>query len=53
MIGANFSNWGEVADAAYYTGAGGGEALWLWISIALCVIACVIGNRHEAKVNAK
>jgi len=52
MIGAKFDGWDKVVDAAYYTGHGSGEAIWLWVSIILCVLACVMGHRHEAKANA-
>ena len=52
MIGAQFSNWGEVVDAAYYAGYGGGEALWLFVSIILCIVACFWGHTHENKVNS-
>ncbi len=52
MIGTPFEgSWDTVTDAAYYTGAGG-EAIWLWISIALCILACVIGHMHEARANS-
>ena len=35
MIGAPFESWDAVAGASYYTGLGGGELIWLVISIAL------------------
>ncbi len=50
-MGASFSNWNDVVDAAYYTGHGSGEAIWLWVSIILCVIALIWGHTHERKVN--
>lgn len=50
-MGASFDSWDKVVDAAYYTGAGSGELIWLVISIALCVLACVVGHRHENKIN--
>ena len=53
MIGAPFEgSWDAVVDAAYYNGAGG-ELIWLLISIALCILACVVGHRHESKVNSE
>jgi len=51
-MGAPFEgSWDAVKDAAYYVGAGGWEGVWLFISIALCILACVMGHRHEAKAN--
>ena len=44
-------SWDSVVDAAYYAGQGQ-ELWWLLISIALCVLACWWGHRHEAKANA-
>ena len=44
-------SWDAVKDSAYYVGAGGGEAIWLIISIALCVLALFMGHRHESKAN--
>lgn len=33
---------------SYYTGFGSGsEGLWLVLSIALCLVALVVGVRHE------
>ena len=40
-------SWNGV-DAAYYTGAGSGEMIWLIVSIVCCVVALIIGHSHEA-----
>jgi uncharacterized membrane protein YidH (DUF202 family) len=41
------STWNGV-DAAIYMGAGTPmESVWLWLSVALCVIAVVLGSKHE------
>ena len=41
------ASWNGV-EGAYYTGAGGGgEPLWLLVSIGLCVLALVLGMTHE------
>ena len=53
MVGAQFNSWADVVDSAYYTGAGSGEALWLWISILLCILALWWGHGHEARANIK
>ncbi len=49
-MGAPFDTgtWNGV-EGAYYTGAGGGELLWLLVSIACCIAAIWIGHRHETK----
>ena len=52
MFGAQFSNWGDVADSAYYTGHNSGELLWLLLSILLCILALWWGHRHESAANA-
>ena len=44
-------SWDAVANAPYYVGVGGWELPWLLISIALCVLALVIGHRHESAAN--
>ncbi len=48
MIGAPFDSgtWEGITES-YYAGAGG-EAIWLGISVALCVIALIGGHIHEA-----
>jgi len=51
-MGAPFEgSWDAVVDSAYYAGAGG-EFIWLMVSIALCILACVIGHGHESKANS-
>jgi hypothetical protein len=39
---------------SYYTGFGSGmEPLWLAVSIGLCVVALVIGVKHEKEAYAR
>ena len=45
-MGTDITDW-SVITAEYYTGAGGSEALWLIISIILCIIPLVVGSKHE------
>ena len=45
-MGTEITDWAAV-DGAYYTGLGGGEALWLCVAIAICVVAVVMGSKHE------
>ncbi|MBX2885728.1 MAG: hypothetical protein KTR32_37575 [Granulosicoccus sp.] len=49
-MGAPFDSgtWTGV-EAAYYTGHGGGEGLWLWVSVAMCVVALIVGHVDEIK----
>ena len=51
MLGSPIEDgsWNSVADAAYYAGHGGGEAVWLIVSIVLCVVALFVGARHESQ----
>jgi len=53
MIGVPFDTgtWEGVTEA-YYAGAGG-EATWLYISIALCVVALIGGAVHEGNAYRK
>jgi len=50
-MGAPFETWDKVVDGVYYAGVGM-EGIWLVISIALCILACVIGHRHESSANS-
>lgn len=52
MFGASFENWADVVGSSYYTGFEGGEVIWLFIAIALCVISLFVGHSHESKANS-
>lgn len=45
MIGTTITDWSAV-DGAYYAGAGS-EAIWLFLSMLLCIAALIAGSRHE------
>lgn len=45
MIGTDITDWAAV-EGAYYAGQGG-EAIWLILSMILCVAALIFGSRHE------
>ena len=45
-MGTSITDWSAVS-AEYYTGAGGGEALWVIVAIALCIIPLIVGSKHE------
>ena len=46
MIGTSITDWSTV-EGAMYAGAGGGEMIWLIISVVLCIASLVVGNKHE------
>jgi len=38
----------DALTGAIFMGAGGSmPAIWTWISVAVCVLACVVGSKHE------
>lgn len=46
-MGSTFDTWNGV-EGAYYMGAGTSmEAVWLFLSIGMCVYALVVGLAHE------
>ena len=51
-MGTSITDW-TVVTAEYYTGAGGGEAFWLIVSVILCIVPLVIGSRHELEAYKK
>jgi hypothetical protein len=51
LIGTNITDWNTV-DGAYYAGQGT-EAVWLGLSVLLCVAALIAGLRHEKKAYSK
>ncbi|TAG24761.1 MAG: hypothetical protein EAZ40_06075, partial [Rhodobacterales bacterium] len=51
MIGTNITDWAAV-EGAYYAGMGS-EAIWLFLSMALCAGALILGAMHEKKAYKK
>ena len=51
MIGTDITDWAAV-EGAYYAGMGS-EAIWLFLSMILCVGALVLGALHEKKAYKK
>ena len=49
-MGAPFSDsWNNAVDAAYFVGFGGSwPAIWLFVSIALCLIPLFVAHSHES-----
>jgi hypothetical protein len=45
LIGTEITDWAAV-DGAYYAGQGT-EAIWLGLSVLLCIAALIAGLRHE------
>lgn len=46
------ASWNGV-EGAYYAGAGGGELLWLLVSIGICGLALFVGLIHEGHSYSK
>ena len=46
-MGSAFDTWNEVAGAIYMGAGSSWELIWLLVSIAMCVIACIVGSKHE------
>jgi len=51
-MGTTITDWSTV-EGAYYTGASGGEFIWLIVAVALTVIPLVVGNKHEHETYKK
>ena len=51
LIGTDITTWSAV-EGAYYAGQGT-EAIWLVLSMVLCVFALVAGSRHETAAYRK
>ena len=52
-MGSIFDTWNGV-EGAIYPGAGGmWEHFWLYISIAMCVVALWLGHAHETEAYKK
>lgn len=51
LIGTEVTNWSAV-EGAYYAGQGT-EAIWLGLSMVLCIAALVAGSRHETAAYRK
>ena len=51
MIGTDITDWAAV-EGAYYAGMGS-EAIWLFLSMILCVGALVLGALHEKEAYKK
>ena len=46
-MGSAFDTWNEIAGPIYMGANTSWETIWLAVSAAICVIALVIGSRHE------
>ncbi|MDP3197599.1 hypothetical protein [Tabrizicola sp.] len=51
LIGTNITDWSTV-EGAYYAGQGT-EAIWLGLSLLLCIVVLVAGSRHESAAYRK
>ena len=50
-MGTDITDWAAV-EGAYYTGIGA-EGIWLGIAIIICIVAIVMGSRHELEAYKK
>ena len=48
-MGSAFDTWTNVEGAIYMGANTSWEVIWLVVSIAFCVAACIVGSRHELK----
>ena len=46
-MGFNFANANEMTGAIFMGAGGAMPSIWVWISVAICVVACIVGARHE------
>ena len=46
-MGSAFETWNDVAGPLYMGANTSWESIWLWIAVALCVVALIVGSRHE------
>ena len=53
MFGSPLGEAGWAGAETYYPGAGGGETIWLLVSIALCAVALIAGIVHERHAYAR
>ena len=52
-MGSVFETWNDVAGAIYPGAGGAWEHIWLWLSIAMCVMALWKGHQHESEAYEK
>lgn len=46
-MGSNFSSWEGIEGAIYMGANTSWEGIWTLVSIGCCVVALIIGSRHE------
>lgn len=52
-MGSMFDTWNSVSGAIYPGAGGSWEHIWLYVSIAMCVVALWIGHKHETEAYEK
>ena len=45
-MGTEIKDWAAV-EGAYYTGYGSAEMFWLLLAVVLCILALIVGSKHE------
>ena len=48
-MGSAFDAWTNIEGPIYMGANTSWEVIWLVVSIAFCVTACIVGSRHELK----
>ena len=46
-MGYDIKKWAELKDAIYMGANTNWEVIWLGISVACCVLALIVGSKHE------
>ncbi len=46
-MGSAFDTWNDIAGPIYMGANSSWETIWLVVSVACCVLALVVGSRHE------
>ena len=52
-MGSSFDSWNDIAGAIYMGSGSSWEHIWLWVSIAMCVVALCVGHMHESDAYKK
>ena len=52
-MGSAFDTWNEIAGPIYMGANSSWEMTWTLVSAAVCVLALVIGSRHELEAYKK
>lgn len=51
-MGTTITDWAN-ATGPMYTGAGGAEMMWTIVAAVICVVALIVGSKHELSAYRK